>query len=71
MADPLDVLRGPDDPVDPDPTFTARLRARLERALAAPEGVAVSTTALDLPAESVPVPTTALTPYLSVGDARA
>lgn len=71
MADPLDVLRGPEGPVDPDPTFAARLRARLERALAAPEGVAVSTTALDLPAESVPVPTTALTPYLSVGDARA
>lgn len=83
MTDPLDVLRGPDGPADPDPNFTARLRMRLERALAAPEGVAVSTTALDLPAEpggpagpagpdgAASVPTTALTPYLAVGDARA
>lgn len=71
MADPLDVLRGPDGPVDPDPGFAARLRMRLERALAAPEGVAVSTTALDLPAGTAPVPTTVLTPYLAVGDARA
>ena len=71
MADPLDVLRGPDRPIDPDPHFAARLRVRLERALAAPEGVAVSTTALDLPVAAAPVPTTALTPYLAVADARA
>lgn len=81
MADPLDVLRGPDGPVVPDPDFSTRLRARLARALNAPEGVVVSTTTLDVPAdvpvdaavpEAAPVEAnTALTPYLSVADARA
>ena len=43
MTDPLDVLREPDGPVAPDPAFAERLRARLERALELPRGVAVST----------------------------
>jgi predicted enzyme related to lactoylglutathione lyase len=42
MADPLDALRAPVTPVDPGPEFTTRLRARLERALGLPEGVAVT-----------------------------
>jgi predicted enzyme related to lactoylglutathione lyase len=42
MADPFSVLRAPVTPADPDPAFAARLRARLERALDLPEGVAVS-----------------------------
>jgi uncharacterized protein len=42
MADPFRVLRAPVTPADPDPGFVARLRARLERALDLPEGVAVS-----------------------------
>jgi predicted enzyme related to lactoylglutathione lyase len=42
MADPFGVLRAPVTPADPDPAFAARLRARLERALDLPEGVAVS-----------------------------
>ncbi len=78
MADPLEVLRTPDTPVDPDPEFTARLRARLARALTAPEGVVMSTPTLAPDREQVPVtataptaPNTALTPYLSVADARA
>ena len=44
MADPFSVLRAPATPADPDPAFAARLRARLERALDLPEGVAVSDT---------------------------
>jgi len=44
MADPFRVLRAPVTPADPDPAFAARLRARLERALDLPEGVAVSDT---------------------------
>jgi len=44
MADPFRVLRAPVTPADPDPEFAARLRARLERALDLPEGVAVSDT---------------------------
>ena len=44
MADPFRVLRAPVTPADPDPGFAARLRARLERALDLPEGVAVSET---------------------------
>ena len=42
MTDPFDVLRTPLTPAQPDPGFAARLRARLERALDLPEGVAVS-----------------------------
>lgn len=42
MADPLDALRTPVTPVDPDPAFASRLRARLERSLALPRGVLVS-----------------------------
>lgn len=72
MADPLKILRTTDAPVDPDPDFAARLRGRLERALAAPEGVSVSATALDLSAPApMTAPNTALTPYLAVADALA
>ncbi|MBA3742737.1 VOC family protein [Sporichthya sp.] len=76
MADPLEILRTTDAPVDPDPAFAARLRARLARALAAPEGVTVSAPTVDLTsAVSVTTPAaapnTALTPYLAVSDARA
>ena len=42
MTDPLDALWAPVTPADPDPAFAARLRARLERALGLPEGVAVT-----------------------------
>ena len=42
MIDPLDALRAPVTPADPDPAFAARLRARLVRALGLPEGVAVT-----------------------------
>ncbi len=72
MADPLDALRTPDAPVAPDPQFASRLRARIERALALPKGVTVSTTTLDQPAAtSAAAGSGALTPYLAVADARA
>lgn len=76
MADPLDVLRTPNTPFQPDPDFASRLRARIERALTVPKGVAVSTTTLGLPTEitAAGAPATgtpALTPYLAVADARA
>jgi len=51
MTDPFDGLRAPVVPADPDPAFAARLRARLERALALPRGVQ---------------PMTPLIPYLAV-----
>ena len=51
MADPLESLRLPPSPVDPDPAFTARLRARITRALALPEGVTVSNLTLDVEPE--------------------
>lgn len=63
MTDPFDALRAHDAPLDPDPAFAARLRGRLERALALPRGVAPMTT--------TSVPFRALTPYLAVDDARA
>ena len=47
MADPLEVLAAPVEPVSPDPSFTADLRARLERALNLPRGVAVSNVTMD------------------------
>jgi predicted enzyme related to lactoylglutathione lyase len=47
MPDPFDALRAPVTPVDPDPVFASRLRARIERALELPRGVAVSTSVVE------------------------
>ena len=79
--DPLRVLHGGDLPVHPDAEFAARLRRRLESALALPagtEGVDMSGTDLALDdlsdqlTEPDPfvVPRPAALPYLAVGDAR-
>lgn len=70
MADPFDALRTPVTPTDPDPVFAARLRARIERALALPEGVAVSTPTLAPETDVAPVASGAAIPYLAVRDAR-
>jgi uncharacterized glyoxalase superfamily protein PhnB len=81
MADPFEVLRRPAPAVDPDPTFAARLRARVERALALPVGVTVSdltiASAPPSPAPSpapsspaAPVVPAAVVPYLIVDGAR-
>lgn len=85
MSDAFEALRLPLAPVEPDPAFAARLRARIERALTLPRGVAVSTT---MPTQTEPTqteptqteptqtePTTnehlgAAIPYLAVTDAR-
>ena len=66
MTDPFDVLRAPAEPADPDPAFAAALRARIERALALPRGVAV-TASVDQ-GETTPAPAAlgAAIPYLAV-----
>jgi uncharacterized glyoxalase superfamily protein PhnB/catechol 2,3-dioxygenase-like lactoylglutathione lyase family enzyme len=48
MADPFEVLRVPVEAVRPDPGFSQRLRARIERALTLPKGVTVSDLDLDI-----------------------
>lgn len=73
MTDPLDALRHPIEPVDPDPGFAAALRAQLERALLEPTGAVMSSetptpSATRDPAELAWPP--ALTPYIAVADAR-
>ncbi len=65
MTDPFAALRTPDVPVDPDPEFAARLRARLERALALPKGVTPMSTTTETRAGAG-----VITPYLAVADAR-
>ena len=74
MPDPFDALRAPVTPVEPDPAFAASLRARLERALALPEGVAVTDIAVQpvaAPPSAVPGELGAAVPYLAVRGARA
>jgi uncharacterized glyoxalase superfamily protein PhnB len=73
MSDPLDALRQPFEPADPDPAFAAGLRARLERVLLAPAGpdptgAAMPNTDLDEPATAARLGT--VTPYLIVDDGR-
>ncbi|MBB3605443.1 putative enzyme related to lactoylglutathione lyase [Mycolicibacterium sp. BK556] len=81
MTDPFRILTAEDLPVQPDPAFAARLRARLESALSLPhgtEGVAMSgvTAAIEelagpaTPEVAAP-PRPAALPYLAVADARA
>jgi len=47
MADPFEALRSPVVATDPDPTFAARLRARIERAIGPPRGAPMSNRTLD------------------------
>jgi uncharacterized glyoxalase superfamily protein PhnB len=65
MTDPLNRLRAPITPVDPDPAFAAELRSRLERALLASEGEPVTAT-VDTAASAQHT----LSSYLAVTDAR-
>jgi predicted enzyme related to lactoylglutathione lyase len=78
--DPLDVLRGGDLPIAPDPEFAARLRGRLESAANLFEqqpdrtqGVIMSGTDTALAELTRPAitPRPAAVPYLAVADARA
>lgn len=66
MPDPFDELRAPVASIEPDASFTARLRARLEWALDLPEGVPMSLVTDDTPT----ITTAVLTPYLAVDGAR-
>jgi uncharacterized glyoxalase superfamily protein PhnB len=66
MTDPLEALRTPVVPVDPDPAFAARLRERLRRALLQPTGDTMTTTT----AQETPAQLRTLTPYLCVDDGR-
>ena len=69
MADPFDALRLLPTSADPDPAFSQRLRARLERALDLPKGATVSDIVIETP---VFVPQhQVITPYLAVAGARA
>jgi predicted enzyme related to lactoylglutathione lyase len=76
MPDPFEALHAPVSPLDPDPDFAARLRARVERALALPKGVVVSETTMTPPRQtrsSAAARSTGalgLTPYLIVADSR-
>lgn len=76
--DPLAVLHGDELPVQPDPAFAARLRARLESALTLPtntEGVVMSGTDSAIAELNSANTTTgmrpAAIPYLAVADARS
>lgn len=62
MTDPLDALRLPVEPADPDPTFAERLRAELRQAVLNPLGDTMTETVIQ---------TATLTPYIVVSDARA
>ena len=70
MPDPFEALHLPVVPTDPDPAFAARLRARLERALALTEGARVPSLTLAPETTSGPSRHAVLTPYLAVDDAR-
>ncbi|AQT78789.1 glyoxalase [Mycolicibacterium litorale] len=79
MTDPLRILTTEDVPVQPDPSFAAQLRRRLESALSLPvgaEGVLMSATTAAIAeldhrdAAAEPLRPAAL-PYLTVADARA
>lgn len=74
MADPLEVLATPVDPVSPDPEFSSALRDRLEHALTLPRGVAVSTDLLNETDTTAPgppgFPRPGALPYLGVRGAR-
>jgi uncharacterized glyoxalase superfamily protein PhnB len=63
MTDPFEALREPITAARPDPAFAAALRARIERALALPEGVTPVTTGTPLTIAGAAIP------YLVVRDA--
>jgi uncharacterized glyoxalase superfamily protein PhnB len=81
-TDPLNVLHGDELPVQPDPEFAARLRARLESAVSLPnrtQGVVMTGTDTAIaelnepaaePAVAAAPPRPAALPYLTVANAR-
>lgn len=67
MTDPFEALREPVTPVDPDPSFAARLRERLTRAVLDQSGAEMTQQLV----EREPAWPPSLTPYIVVSDARA
>jgi uncharacterized glyoxalase superfamily protein PhnB/catechol 2,3-dioxygenase-like lactoylglutathione lyase family enzyme len=70
MTDPLEALREPVTPVDPDPGFAGRLRLRLTREVFAPPGGTMSRQTVATRVEREPAWPPTLTPYIIVADAR-
>ena len=76
MTDAFESLRLPLTPVEPDPRFTRRLRARLSDALAPSRGAVMATVTESSPtagtdlAAAVPAGSGAAIPYLAVPDGR-
>lgn len=69
MTDPLDVLRAPAQPADPDPGFAAWLRAKVARALHVPVPHEGATTMSE---PNTPTgPPVGVVPYLMVTDGHA
>jgi uncharacterized glyoxalase superfamily protein PhnB len=72
MTDPLDALRSPVEPVDPDPIFADRLRERLREAIVQPPGGTMTEAVEQATAAGQDAPwPPSLTPYIVVADARA
>ncbi len=76
MADPLEILRTPVAPVDPDPAFARRLRAHVVQALTPTGGPAVSSILTEPDTPAAPATTAAaaphgVVPFLAVADARS
>jgi predicted enzyme related to lactoylglutathione lyase len=69
MTDPLDALRTPVEPVDPDPAFASRLREQLRRAVLNPSGGDMTETVNQAEETGFGWPP-ALNPYIVVSDAR-
>jgi uncharacterized glyoxalase superfamily protein PhnB len=72
MTDPLDALRSPVEPVDPDPNFAERLRAELRQAVLNPLGATMTETVTETApaAEQDDAWGPTLSPYIVVSDAR-
>jgi uncharacterized glyoxalase superfamily protein PhnB len=67
MTDPLNALRLPVEPADPDPVFAERLRAQLRQAVLNPLGETMTETVIEEDLGAVP----SLAPSIVVSDARA
>ncbi len=71
MTDPLEALREPVTPADPDPGFAGRLRQQLTREVfASSPGGIMSQQTVASQVEREPAWPPALTPYIIVSDAR-
>jgi len=70
MTDPLEALREPVTPVDPDPEFAGRLRTRLTREVFASPGGTMSQQTVETRVERELAWPPTLTPYIVVSDAR-